>query len=183
MSRPTPDPGPAHKLVWAPDDVMTRLKQQVQPQVSLPRRMTQAATTAVVFTWPPAFIVFAATTIAAPSVTDDAGVGRTAFWALQFAALIAITAMVTTLRRHAPKPEAADTDTSTPGILLRVAVDVLVTGACAWLVLALQGLSTSQIASLTVVLVVVLHLLPVLVARLLLRGRRRRQASQADPVP
>jgi hypothetical protein len=182
MSRPTPDARSARKLVWASDEVIARIEQQVQPQVSLPRRIALAAASAFVFTWLPAFIVFAATTIAAPSLTNEASVGTAAFWALQFAMLIAIAAVVTTVRRRAAKVDAAGTDTSTQGTLLRVAIQGLLTGACAWLVLALQGLSMSQIASLTVVLIVVLHLVPVIVARLLQRLRRRRRASLSDPV-
>jgi hypothetical protein len=183
MSHPTPDTGPARKLVWAPEGVMTRIGQQVQPQVSLRKRIALTATVAVALTWPPAFLVFAATSIVAPSVTNDAGVGRTALWALQFAVLVALSPIVTTLRRRAGKPEAADPDTSTRGTVRRVAANVLLTGACAWLVLALQGLSTSQIASLTVLLTVVLHLLPMLVARLLRRRRGPGRASLSDPAP
>ncbi|MBE1490689.1 hypothetical protein [Plantactinospora soyae] len=183
MSHPTPDTRSARKLVWASDEVIGRIAQQVQPEVSLPRRTVLAATTAFVFTWPPAFIVFAATTIAAPSVTDDASLGTAALWALQFAILIAIGAAVTTLGRGAAKLDTAGSDMPTGGILRRVVTHVLLTCLSACLVLAPQGLSVSQIALLTVVLLVVLHLLPVIVARLLQRLRRHRQASLSDPVP
>jgi hypothetical protein len=170
-------------LVWASDEVIARIGQQVQPEMSLPRRIALTATSAFVFTWIPACAVFAATTVTAPSVTDGASVGRTAFWALQFAILMAVAATVTNLRRRAAKPDAAGTDTSTRGIVLRLAINALVTGACAWLVLAMQGLSAGQTASLAAVLIVVLHLLPMVVARLLQRRGGRRQASSADPVP
>ncbi|MEN3614140.1 hypothetical protein AAH979_31885 [Plantactinospora sp. ZYX-F-223] len=183
MSRPTSDPRSAGKLVWASDEVIARIGQQVQPQVSLPRTIRLAATTAVVFSWFPAFVVFAVTTATAPSVTNGASVGRTAFWSLQFAILMAIAAIVATLRRRAAKPEATGTGSSAHGTALRVAIHALLTVACAWLVLALQGLSISQIATLAAMLVVVLHLLPMIVARLLQRLRRRRQASSSTPVP
>jgi hypothetical protein len=182
MSSSTPGAGSARKLVRASDDVIARIEQQVRPQVILPRRIALAATSAFVFTWLPAFIVFAATTIAAPSLTNEASVGTAARWALQFSMLVAITAVVTTVRRRAAKLDGAGTDASTQGTLLRVAIHVLLTGACAWLVLALQGLTISQIAPPTVVLIVVLHLVPVIVARLLQRLRRRRRSSLSDPV-
>lgn len=171
MSRPTPEPPPARRLVWASEEVTTRLERQVRPRVSRPRRIVQAAITAFVFAWLPAFVVFAATTIVAPSATDGAGVGATAFWALQFATLIAVTAMVAALRPTA-EPDPAETAGPRRGTLRRLAVHALVTAACAWLVLALQGLSTGQIAVLAVGLVAVLHLLPLLAARLLQRRRR-----------
>ncbi|MFB6395893.1 hypothetical protein [Polymorphospora lycopeni] len=179
MSRPTPDPRSTRKLVWASDEVIARIGQQVQPQPSLPRRVALAAAAAAVFTWPPAFIVFAVTTVAAPSVTSDASVGMTAFWALQFAVLIAVAAMVKTMRLRTAEPDA---DMSTRGTARRVALNALLSGACAGLVLALQGLSIGQIATLTIVLIVVLHLLPVILARLLRRVRARRQASLSDPL-
>ncbi|MDG4798781.1 hypothetical protein [Micromonospora sp. WMMD1082] len=180
MSRPTPEPGSARKLVWAPDDVIARLGEEVQPQASLPRRLGQAAITAFVFTWPPAFLVFAASTIAAPSTTNGASVGTTARWAVQFSVLIAITAVAAALWRTA-RPDAAEP--STRGVTLRVATQLLLTGGCAWLVLALHGLSVGQIAALTVALLVVLHLLPMVVARLLRRRRTRRRAGPPDPAP
>ncbi|MGW0432038.1 hypothetical protein ACWDV4_05775 [Micromonospora sp. NPDC003197] len=181
MSSPAPDQGSARKLVWASDDVIARIEQQVRPQVSLPRTAALAATSALAFTWPPAFIVFAATTIAMPSLTNEASIGTAAFWALQIATLIAITAAVTTMRQRAAKLDRPDTDTSIQGTFLRVAIHVLFTGTYASLVLALQGLSISQIASLTVLLIVVLHLVPVIGARLLQRFRRPRRASFSDP--
>jgi len=182
VSNSAPGAGSARKPVWAPDVVLARVEQQVRPQVSLPKRIALTATSAFVFTWLPAFIVFAATTIAAPSLTNEAGIGTAAFWALQFSLLVVVTAVVTTVRRRAATLDGAGTDASTRGTLLRVAIHVLVTGACAWLVLALQGLSVSQIASLTVVLVVMLRVVPVIVARLLQRLRRRRRSSLSDPV-
>ncbi|MEE6263147.1 hypothetical protein [Plantactinospora sonchi] len=178
MSRPTPETRRPRTLVWAPAGVMSRIQQQVQPRVSLPRRIALAATTAFLFTWPPAFVVFAVTTVAVPSTTNGASVGTAAVWALQFALLIAITAAVTTLAR---RDSGVDTTTggshpSTRRTALRVVMHVLLTGACAALVLAPQGLSVSQLAVLTVALVVVLHLLPVIVARLLQRAGRSRRS-------
>ncbi|MEO3820520.1 hypothetical protein [Plantactinospora sp. B24E8] len=143
--------------------------------MSRPRKMVLAATTAIVFVWPAAFVAFAATTVAAPSVTDGAGVGRAAFWALQVAVLIAIVAAATT-RRHTAEPDPAGGGPPTRVRPLRVVGTVT-----AALVLAPQGLSAAQIALLTVVLLVVLHLLPMVVARLLLRRRRgRRPADPSD---
>ncbi|WP_326557394.1 hypothetical protein [Micromonospora sp. NBC_01796] len=182
MPLPTPEARPARKLVWASDAVVSQIGQRVQPQVSLPTKITQVATGALVLTWLPAFIVFAVTTIVAPPLTNEAGVGTAAFWALQFAMLIAIAAVVTTVRRRTAKRNPAETDTSARGTLLRVAISALLTSASACLVLALQGLSISQIASLTVELIVVLHLMPIIVARLLQRLLRRRRASSSDPV-
>ncbi|GIG92172.1 hypothetical protein Pen02_71080 [Plantactinospora endophytica] len=166
--------------MWASNEVLARIGEQVQPQVSLSRKIALAATTAFVFTWVPAFLALAITTLAVPSATDEAGVGTTAFWALQLAVLIAITAVVSTWRRNA-EPDAAGAETPGRPAPLRIAIHVLVTGTCAALVLAAQGLSTGQIASLTIVLVAVLHLLPVILARLLRRGRRRSPAPAADP--
>ncbi|WP_347654809.1 hypothetical protein [Plantactinospora sp. B5E13] len=146
-----------------------------------PRKMVLAATTAIVFVWPAAFVAFAATTVAAPSVTDGAGVGRAAFWALQVAVLIAIVAAATTLRRHTAEPDPAGGGPPTRVRPLRVVGHLLVSTVTAALVLAPQGLSAAQIALLTVVLLVVLHLLPMVVARLLLRRRRgRRPADPSD---
>ncbi|MFY1691861.1 hypothetical protein [Plantactinospora sp. WMMB782] len=190
MSPPTPDGRPAHKLVWAPDELIVRIGQQVQPQIGLPRRVAQAATTAVLFSWPPAFVVFAVSTVAAPSLTNGASVGRVAFWALQFAILVAVTTAATTLVRRsetaevAPPGPAVPTASETPdrggsGVSPRTALYVLVTAVCASLVLALHGLSVSQIAILTIGLVVVLHLLPLVVARLLRRSRSRRPAKSS----
>ncbi|MEV0395126.1 hypothetical protein [Polymorphospora rubra] len=183
MSRPTPETRSAGKLVWAPNEVIARIEEQVQPQPGPAKRVALAATTAVVFTWPPAFVVFAAATIAAPSLTNGAGIGTAAFWALLFAVLTAAVAMVTALRRRADKPDVADTAPSTRATVLRIAVHALVTGGCAGLVLVWQGLSAGQIASLAGVLIVVLHLLPMIVARLLRRLRRRRQVGVSDPTP
>ncbi|MFK3978903.1 hypothetical protein ACI2K4_00855 [Micromonospora sp. NPDC050397] len=176
MSHPTPDSPPTRRLVWAPDAVVSRIERDVQPRISLPRSMTLAATFALVFTWPPTFVVFAATTLVAPSATDGASIGRTALWALQLAILIAVVAALPAVWQRAGKPEAAaPDDVSIRGTMLRVAVNALRTGGCASVVLALQGLSVDRIALLAVVLAVVLHLLPVLVARLVrgLRGAPR----------
>ncbi|KXK62304.1 hypothetical protein AWW66_09205 [Micromonospora rosaria] len=165
--------------MWASDEVIARIGDQVQPEVGLPRRMAAAATATVVFTWLPTFLVFAATTLAAPSVTNGAGVGTTAFWAVQVAVLLALAAMVGTLWRRDTGPDPAERVPPIGRALLRVAVHTLRTGACAGLVLAVQGLSVGQIATLTVALVVVLHLLPLVVARAL-HARRRGAASATD---
>ncbi|MDG4786671.1 hypothetical protein O7626_12130 [Micromonospora sp. WMMD1102] len=187
---PPPDDRPVRKLVWASDELLARIGQQVQPRTSLPRRVAQAATTAVLFSWPPAFVVFAVSTVAAPSLTNGASVGRAAFWALQFAILVAVTAAVTTLVRRSETAEAAPpgpTASETPEtpnrdvsrVSPRIALYVLVTAVCASSVLALHGLSVSQTAILTIGLVVVLHLLPAVVARLLRRSRSRRRAQSS----
>ena len=114
MPLPTPEARPARKLVWASDAVISKIGQRVQPQVSPPRKITQVATGALVLTWLPAFIVFAVTTIVAPPLTNEAGVGTAAFWALQFAMLIAIAAVVTTVSRRTAKRNPAETDNSAP---------------------------------------------------------------------
>ncbi|WP_369937601.1 hypothetical protein [Plantactinospora sp. BB1] len=183
MSRPTPEGRSTGKLVRASDEVIARIEQQVLPKVSPTRRVTLTGTYAFVLTWPPVFVAFAVTTIVVPSLTDGAGVGRTALWALQFAVLIAISAMLGTLRRSAAEREAADPDDTARKIALRLALHALLTAACAGLVLAPQGLSVGQIASLTAVLVVVLHLLPLVGARLLRRSGRGRQAGRSEPTP
>jgi hypothetical protein len=176
MSQPTDEIHTTRKLVWAPDGVLTRIQQQVQPKVSLPRNATTAATAAFVFTWPPTFILFTAATLAAPSVTGEASVVRVAFWALQFAILIAVGAAVATVvRALRQRADAADGNTSIWGTLGRVAAQAVLTGVFAWAVLALQGLSIGRIVSLAVMLIVVLNVLPVIVARLL---HRRREASR-----
>ncbi|MFV2103562.1 hypothetical protein [Micromonospora sp. LOL_024] len=184
MSRSTPGPSAVGKLRWASDDVLTGIEQQVQPKVSLPRRLAQTTIVALVFTWPPAFVVLATATVVAPASTNDASIGTTALWALQFAVLIAVTALVTPLRSRsagAARPPAAGTDTpaaapdtSTRLAWLGLATNALLSAGCAWLMLALQGLSVNQVATLTVVLVVVLHLLPlILILSRMLRQRRR----------
>ncbi|MFC0528980.1 hypothetical protein, partial [Phytohabitans kaempferiae] len=66
--------GTGRKLVWASSEVTARIEQQVRPQVSLPKTLALAATYAFVFTWVPTAIVFGATTILAPSVTNEASV-------------------------------------------------------------------------------------------------------------
>lgn len=179
MAGPSPETRPTGKLVWASAEVRNRLSRQVQPQVSRPRQMVLAATTAVVFVWPAAFVAFAATTVAVPSMTNGAGVGRAAFWALQVAVLIAIVAAVKTRWRHAAESDPTGEDPPTRVRPLHVVGNLLVTTVSVALVLAPQGLSATQIAVLAVALLVVLHLLPTVVARLLLR--RRRGHRPADP--
>ncbi|WBB46719.1 hypothetical protein O3597_16155 [Verrucosispora sp. WMMA2044] len=174
MAQPAPEAGTDGKLVWAPDEVAARIRQEVTPEPSLPSRVALAVLAAFVLTWPPTFVVFALATLVAPAATDEAGVGRVALWALQFAGLTAVAAAAGAALRRSTE---AEVDPSPRRIALRIAGQTLVTVACAGLVLALAGLSVGQYAMLTAALVVVLHLLPMTVARLLFRLRRRRSAS------
>ncbi|KUJ49069.1 MULTISPECIES: hypothetical protein [Micromonospora] len=173
MSASGREPQPATNLVWAPDDVRAGIEQQVQPQQSLPGRAARAATTAFIFVALPAFVVFTATTLVAPSVTDDAGVGRVALWAGQVAVLIAIGAAVGALRTPADQPEPP----TTWSIVRRLGWHLLSTGACTALVLVLHGLAVGQILTLALLLVGVLHLVPLIVARLLSRAAGRGRAA------
>ncbi|MDG4763499.1 hypothetical protein O7632_05155 [Solwaraspora sp. WMMD406] len=135
----------------------------------------RAVVLAYAFTWLPAFLVFAVATVVAPSLTDGASVAATALWALQFATLIAISAIVTALRSlRAAEPDEVDADTSTRRTLLRLVGGLALSGLFAGLVLAVQGLSVGQIAVLAGVLAAVLHLLPLIAARLLARAASRR---------
>ncbi|WBB77257.1 hypothetical protein O7606_13190 [Micromonospora sp. WMMD882] len=179
MSQPTSETRPAGNLVWAPADVIAGLEQQVQPQVSPVGRSVRAALTAFVFTGLPAFVVFAVSTVVAPSVTSGAGIGRTALWAALFAALVAITAAVPALRSRADGPDSSGADPSGWRVALRLAFHALVTGGCAALALATQGLSVGQVAPLAGTLVVVLHVLPLTAARLLRHPDSPRR-SRAD---
>ncbi|MEV2238254.1 hypothetical protein [Micromonospora sp. NPDC049891] len=174
MSHPAPGTGSEGKLVWASEEVIARIGQEVNPQPSLSNRIALAVPTAFVLAWPAAFLGLAVTTLIAPSATDDASVWRVAFWALQFAGLTALAAAVSAALRRSAEPEVAP---SPRRIALRVAGHALVTVVCAGLVLTLAGLSGGQIATLAAVLVVVLHLLPMTVARLLFRLRRRGAAG------
>ncbi|GAB3845001.1 hypothetical protein GCM10029963_22670 [Micromonospora andamanensis] len=176
MSHPAPETGSDRGLVWASEEVTDRIAQEVSPQPGLSNRIALAVPTAFVLAWPPAFLGLALTTLVAPSATDDASVWRVAFWALQFAGLTALAAAVSAALRRSAEPEV---DSSPRRIALRIAGHALVTVACAGLVLALAGLSAGQIATLAAVLVVVLHLLPMTVARLLFRFRRRGAAGPA----
>jgi hypothetical protein len=187
MSSPAPPTPSGRKLVWAPPELRAGIAQQIEPQQAAQRRravVVQAVVMAYFFTWLPAFTVFAVTTVVAPSVTNGAGVGPVAFWALQFSTLIAISAVVSALRLSATTmtEKAEETGRRTPAgrSLLRLAGQLLITGGCAAAVLALQGLSIWQIAVLASMLTAVLHLLPPIVARMLLRRRRR---GKADPAP
>ncbi|MER7165641.1 hypothetical protein ABT336_06100, partial [Micromonospora sp. NPDC000207] len=105
MANPEPDTPPARRLVWAPDEVRVRVD---PPRIGTGRLVTTAALTGLVFTWPPAFLVLTAATLAAPSLTDGAGIGATARWAAQIAVLVAVGAVVTVLRRRDTPPGAAD---------------------------------------------------------------------------
>ncbi|GIJ22484.1 hypothetical protein [Micromonospora lutea] len=82
--------------------------------------------------------------------------------------------MVSAALRRPVEPAA---DPSPRRLALRIAGHASVTVASAALVLALAGLSGGRIATLAAVLVVVLHLLPMAVARLVFRRRRRRSAE------
>ncbi|WP_422770096.1 hypothetical protein ACN28C_25675 [Plantactinospora sp. WMMC1484] len=183
MSHPSPDTGSPRKLVWASDQVITQIRRQVQPRISLPRKLAVAGLAPLVLTWVPAFAVFAAMTVAVPSTTDGAGVGRTAFWAVQFAVLHAIASVLTALWQHATSGDTADAEGADSSSPFQIAGYLLLTVVFAGAVLALQGLAINQIVWLTAVLLVVLHLLPVLVARLLgrRRGRGRSGPAQAGP--
>ncbi|WFE25251.1 hypothetical protein O7623_17760 [Solwaraspora sp. WMMD791] len=181
MSSPASDRRPDRQLVWAPAEVLTGIAQQVEP---LPTReplrimIIRGVLLAYVFTWPPAFGVLAVATVVAPPLTEAASVGATAGWALQIATLIALWAVVSALMSHRrAATESADPEAlSRSRLLLRLAGNAARTGALAAVVLALAGLAPGQIAALAGAVAVVLHLLPMLVFRLLTRGRR------ADPV-
>ncbi|MFV2083503.1 hypothetical protein [Micromonospora sp. LOL_021] len=181
---PVPPSGPDRRLVWASDEVRVGIAEQVLPlrdRQARPATAVRAAVFVYVFTWPPAFVVFAVTTAAAPTSTNHASVATTAVWALQFATLIAVWAVVGALTsRRATAPDGADDAPPARRVLLRASGGALVTAGGAALVLALHGLSIGQLAVPAGMLVVVLHLLPVLVARLL-RRRRRDRADTPDP--
>ncbi|WP_326551201.1 hypothetical protein [Micromonospora sp. NBC_01813] len=186
MADQAPQTPTDRKLVWAPDMVRAGIAAEVMPQASqsLPQRLAQAARLALIFTWLPAFVVFAATTLAAPTVTNEASVAAAALWALLVAALIAGWAVVTELWRwRAGRPDEAAPETPTRPIALRLLLGSLPTAVFTSLVLALHGLSVGQIAVLAGLLVAVLHLLPLLVARLLTRRRQASPESSPDPVP
>jgi hypothetical protein len=174
-SQPAPAAGAGRPLVWAPDEVRFHIEQQVVPPVSRLRRVLLTAIPAFVLTWPLTFLVFVVATLAAPSVTGGASVGTVALWALWFAALFAIAAL-----RLDATGTGEEAEPSRRATVRRLAIHALFTGLCAALVLTLYGLSPGQVAVLAVAIIVVLHVLPVLVARLLGRRLRRRQAGAAD---
>jgi len=180
MSQPTPEIRPNRQLVYASDELMGRIAQQVQPQIQQPGAvgLVRVALLAYVFSWLPAFVVLAAATAVAPAATSGASVAATALWALQFATLIAISAVVTTLVRRPATPAEQGADAPPSRILLRAVRGALLTIACAALVLAWQGLSVGQIAVLAGMIAAVLHLAPVLIARLMLRRQRGDAAAQ-----
>ncbi|MGC5030655.1 hypothetical protein [Micromonospora sp. DT229] len=161
-------------LIWAPDEVRLDIGKRVQPQQGPPRRVLGAAMTAFVFVGLPAFVIFTATTLLAPSVTNEASVGRVALWAGQVALLVAIGAAIGAWRTREDKPQPPSTTWS---IVRRLGWHLLSTGACAALVLALDGLAVGQILTLALLLAGVLHLLPLAVARLLTRSAGRDRAS------
>ncbi|WFE23211.1 hypothetical protein O7621_07870 [Solwaraspora sp. WMMD937] len=180
MSQPTPDTRPDRQLVFASDEVMGRIAQQVQPQIQQPAaaELVRVTLFAYVFSWLPAFVVLAVATAVAPSATSGASVAATALWALQFATLIAISTVVTTLvQRRATPAERAGADTPPSRVLLRAVRGALFTVACAALVLAWQGLSVGQIAVLAGMIAALLHLAPMFIARLLLRRRQHGEAA------
>ncbi|ROO52081.1 hypothetical protein EDC02_6980 [Micromonospora sp. Llam0] len=170
--------------MWASDEVRVGIAEQVLPlrdRQTRPATAVRAAVFVYAFTWLPAFVVFAVATTAAPASTNHASVAATAVWALQFATLIAVWAVVGALTsRQATATDGADGNPPTRRVLLRASGGALVTAGCAALVLALHGLSIGQLAVPVGLLVVVLHLLPALVARLLLRRRRRGPADAHD---
>ncbi|RFS47506.1 hypothetical protein D0Q02_05845 [Micromonospora craniellae] len=156
------------------------LGSQVQPQVSRGRRALQTGLAAFVLTWPPTFVILTAATFAAPSLTDDAGVGRVALWALLIAVLFAITAAVSTLWS---RPDRDGEEPTSLVVTLRVVRGALLTGVGAGAVLAWQGLSVRQAATLALILALVLRVLPVVVARTLRRRHDRPAESPAVPSP
>ncbi|MFV2017761.1 hypothetical protein [Micromonospora sp. LOL_023] len=162
------------RLVWAPDAVRAGIAAEVMPQASqsLPQRLARAARLALILTWLPAFVVFAATTLVAPGATDEASVAAAARWALQVAALIAGWAVVGEIWQwRAGRPDEAAPETPTRPVVVNLVLGALPTAVCASLVLALHGLSVGQFAVLAGLLVAVLHLLPPLVARMIMRSR------------
>ncbi|WBB96472.1 MULTISPECIES: hypothetical protein [unclassified Solwaraspora] len=182
---PAPPSGPDRKLVWASDEVRVSIAEQVLPlrdRQSRPAAAVRAAVFVYAFTWLPAFVVFAVATTAAPAYTNHASVAATAVWALQFTTLIAVWAVVGAVTsRRATAADGAYEAPPARRVLVRASGGALVTAGCAALVLALHGLSIGQLAVPVGVLVVVLHLVPALVARLLLRRRRRGAADAPDP--
>jgi hypothetical protein len=178
-SQPAPAAGAGRPLVWAPDEVRFHIEQQVVPPVSRLRRVLLTAIPAFVLTWPLTFLVFVVATLAAPSVTGGASVGTVALWALWFAALFATAAAIAALRLDA-SGTGEEAEPSRRATVRRLAIHALVTGLYAALVLTLYGLSPGQVAVLAVAIIVVLHVLPVPVARLLGRWLRRRQGGAAD---
>lgn len=190
MSSPAPSTPPDRKLVWAPAEVRAGIALQIEPQQAAQRRralVVQAVVLAYVFTWLPAFLVFGVTTAVAPSVTNKAGIGLAAFWALQFATLIAISAVVSALirarRGSTEQTDETDRPLWTGRTLLRLAGQMLITGGYAAVVLALQGLAIWQIVVLAGALTALLHLLPPVVARLWQRRRQRDTVGAVDPAP
>jgi|GEM_PF-1876854 len=179
MSQPTPETRPDRQLVFASDEVMGRIAQQVQPQIQQPAaaELVRVTLFAYVFSGLPAFVVLAVATAVAPSATSGASVAATALWALQFATLIAISAVVTTLVRGPATPAEQGADTPPSRVLLRAVRGGLLTIACAALVLAWQGLSVGQIAVLAGMIAALLHLAPMFIARLLLRRRQHGEAA------
>lgn len=165
-------------LVWASDQVRADIEKQVRPGLSVPRLAVRAAVSCFVVTGPLAWLVFVVITLAAPAVTDDAGIGAVGLWALWFAALLTVLTLVVSLRQLSAK---ADDDTAEPpsrwSMVRRLGMSMLPTGACAAVVLAFAGLAVGQIAVLTGALIVVLHLVPALVAQLPARRSRRRRDS------
>ncbi|NGM11483.1 hypothetical protein ENC19_01690 [Verrucosispora sp. CWR15] len=118
MAQPAPEAGTDGKLVWAPDEVAARIRQEVTPEPSLPSRVALAVLAAFVLTWPPTFVVFALATLVAPAATDEAGVGRVALWALQFAGLTMIAAAAGAALRRSTE---AEVDPIARQITLRIA--------------------------------------------------------------
>ncbi|GGM17966.1 hypothetical protein [Micromonospora yangpuensis] len=172
MSQPAPDSPSPRKLVWAPEAVRVQVE---EPPVGVARLMTMAVTTAMVLSWPPIFLVLAGATLVAPAVTDRAGIGATAGWAAQIAVLVAVGTMITAVVRRGRVSEGPDGDTSLRTTALRVALHSVVTGGCAALVLAWHGLGVGQVLVLVAVIVTVVHVLPVVVARVAGRAARRRR--------
>ncbi|MFI7025541.1 hypothetical protein [Micromonospora sp. NPDC049900] len=180
MSEPTPGPRRVGQLVWAPDEVTAGIGSQVQPQVGRGRRALQTGLAAFLLTWVPTLFILLAATFAVPSLTDDAGAGRVALWALLIAVLFAVTAAVSTLWSN---PDRAGEEPSGLVVALRVARGAVLTGVGAGAVLAWQGLSVRQAVTLAVILALILRVLPVVAARTLQRRRGPEQEPPAASTP
>ncbi|WP_432050415.1 hypothetical protein [Verrucosispora sp. NA02020] len=178
MSEPTPEPRRVGQLVWAPDEVTAGIGSQVQPQVSRGRRALQTGLAAFLLTWVPTLAILLVANFAVPSLTDDAGAGRVALWALLIAVLFAVTAAVSTLWS---RPDRDGEEPSGLVVALRVARGALLTGVGAGAVLVWQGLSVEQAATLAVILALLLRVLPVVAARTF--ARRRSGPAESPTAP
>lgn len=177
--------GPVRGIVWAPDSVRASLEEPVRPRIG-PAGVLLMVVVGGVFTWVPAFAVFALAGAVAPAVTGGAGIGEVALWALLFTVLTGIvegvTALLGKLRdRHRAREAAQDTEDGPVWlIVLRVARRTAQTAVIAGLVLAPQGLGAAQVAWLACGLGVLINVVPVAAANLL--HRRRSPAPTSEGV-